>query len=224
VLKTLPDVQFVVCGQIQDESYYRQLLERSRRLGLGDNLRFIGHSDRPQQELEAADLLVVSSKGEGLSQAVLEAMAAGKPVVSTRCGGPEDAIVDGTTGLLVSPEDPGALAQAILAVLGDPERARQMGHQGWERVRRHFDILSTAEKYEALYTEVLEAARVEPPEETSGEAEFIHAALDTVGSYGTDVFEIWRQYQELSRFEARVKGSRAYRLYRATRDRMRKFT
>jgi glycosyltransferase involved in cell wall biosynthesis len=133
--------------------------QRVRTMGMANAVRFLGvRSDVPAL-LEAADLLVHPSLEEGFSNAVLEAMAAGRPVVATSVGGNAEAVVDGDTGLLVAPADPPALASAAIWLLRHPAEARAMGESGRARVTRHFEIDRMVRGYERLYRELL-AARV----------------------------------------------------------------
>ena len=120
-------------------------------LGLGDCVRFLGRVDDVPALLGRAGLLVLSSWLEGVSLTLLEAMARGLPVVATRVGGNPEVVVDGTTGLLVPPRDPVALAAALVAVWRDPERSRLMGLSGRERAERSFDIRRTVARYEVIY-------------------------------------------------------------------------
>jgi glycosyltransferase involved in cell wall biosynthesis len=92
---------------------------------------------------------------EGLGIVLLQASAAGVPVVAARAGGIPEAIEDGLTGLLVPPGDSGALAEAVSELLSDPGRARAMGDAGQERVRNEFSVDRMVEEYLALYREVL---------------------------------------------------------------------
>jgi len=86
---------------------------------------------------------------------VMEAMAMGKPVIATRLGGSLDQVVDGKTGYLVPPGDPGALAEKIRVLLENRELSRLMGEAGRERIRTHFGIQRMLEKLETIYAEVL---------------------------------------------------------------------
>ena len=85
------------------------------------------------------DLYVLSSYAEGLPISIVEAMAAGKPVVSTRVAGSEDAVSDGVTGLLVPPADASALAEAIARLLDDADLRRRFGQAGQREAARRFD-------------------------------------------------------------------------------------
>jgi glycosyltransferase involved in cell wall biosynthesis len=99
----------------------------------------------------SCDLYVAASSKEGLPLAPLEAMASGLAVVATKVPGHQDVVDDGTTGLLVPPEDHAALAVAIESLLDDPERRRRMGQAGRERVRREFTVHSMVAKTAEVY-------------------------------------------------------------------------
>ena len=92
---------------------------------------------------------------EGLPNTVMEAMAAGLPVVATAVGGTPEVVVDGVTGILVPPRSPDALAEAISTLLQDPDLRRKMGQAGKERVRQCFSVVQMVRTTEALYEELL---------------------------------------------------------------------
>jgi glycosyltransferase involved in cell wall biosynthesis len=148
------DVTLLLVGEdLEAGGAYRTALERqARELGIGDRVRFLGRRDDVPALLAAADALVLPSSIEGLPLVVLEAMAAGRPVVATSVGGTPEAVVDGETGLLVPPGDIEALAHAIDALLGDPELARRLGEAGGRRVRERFDADAAAQRVLGLYT------------------------------------------------------------------------
>jgi glycosyltransferase involved in cell wall biosynthesis len=108
--------------------------------------------------LAAADVLVLSSDTEGLPGVVLEAGAAGLPVVATRVGGVTECVADGETGLLVEPGDADALHAALHSLLADPPAARRQGETGRRRVEESFCLDRVAERYAELYLR-LAAAR-----------------------------------------------------------------
>jgi glycosyltransferase involved in cell wall biosynthesis len=109
--------------------------------------------------LRAMDLFVLPSLGEGMSNAILEAMATGLPVVATKVGGNPELVEEGRTGTLVPSGDPVAMAGAIRAYLTDPDKARRHGQAGRRRVEAQFSLDAMVEGYLALYDAVLSAKR-----------------------------------------------------------------
>lgn len=143
---------------IVGEGALRGALEAEHRaLGLGDTVRFLGFREDVVELLRAADLFVISSYLEGLGTSILDAMAAGLPVVGTRVGGIPEAVRDGETGLLVRPRDPGALADALVALAHDPARRAAMGARGREEARGH-SAERTEELTRALYESLIRPA------------------------------------------------------------------
>jgi glycosyltransferase involved in cell wall biosynthesis len=104
----------------------------------------------------SAAVTIAPSRFETFGYAILEAAAQGCPVIATRCGGPEEIIRDGETGLLVPTEDPGALADAIRRLLNDRGFASILGRAAWEDVRVRFDPIHIAEQTLAFYRRVIE--------------------------------------------------------------------
>jgi len=144
-----PQLRIAGRGRLEDD-----LAREIPRLGLGDRARLLGlRSDVPRL-LASSDLYVSSSHWEGLPVAILEAMAAGLPVVATRVGDAPRALgVD--SGVLVAPRDPRALARAIEQLLADPIRLRELGAAGRARARAKFGVSAWAERHMALYAEVV---------------------------------------------------------------------
>jgi glycosyltransferase involved in cell wall biosynthesis len=101
-----------------------------------------------------ADLLVHPVRWEGFGLALLEAMLAGKPVVASAVSSAPEIVVDGKTGLLVPPDDPAALAAAVVSLLGDPDRATAYGRAGLDRARTEFSVARMAERTAAVYAAV----------------------------------------------------------------------
>jgi len=128
-----------------------ELEARVATLGLKDDVRFPGFVSDISKFLETIDLFVMPSLFEGLGVAVLEAMAAGKPVVATNVGGLAESVVDSVTGFLVPPQDPRPLADAMEKLVSERSLACAMGARGAERVREHFTLEKMAEKNEAYY-------------------------------------------------------------------------
>jgi glycosyltransferase involved in cell wall biosynthesis len=139
--------------------------ERVRQLNLSTRVRFAGERDDVANLLAMADVFVLPSFSEGIPLALIEAMAAGKPVVATAVPGNLDVVVDDRYGVLVPAGDEHALAEAIGRLLADPKRAAVIGANGQARVRTHFDVQRSVLATIQLYDEVLSTR---PFPETSG--------------------------------------------------------
>ena len=129
--------------------------EEIRRLGLGSAVRLLGERSDVAELLGTAHVFVLSTRSEGLPLSVLEAMAAGLPVIASRVGGVPELVVHGETGMLVPPGDPDALATAIEQLLEDPLHARRLGEAARARVAKHFDIAAVRQAHLDLYRRTL---------------------------------------------------------------------
>ena len=129
--------------------------EQVAALGLESRVRFLGIRADVADILRASDAFVLSSRWEGNPMSVMEAMAAGLPVVSTAVGGVPELVREGETGLLVPSEDTGALAQAIQALVDNPARRQAMGVAARQHAVASFDIRHTVRGYEQLYEALL---------------------------------------------------------------------
>jgi glycosyltransferase involved in cell wall biosynthesis len=137
----------------------RPALEAEIRVaGLGRTVELTGERRDVPELLREADLFVLSSRSEGAPLSILEAMAAGLPVVASAVGGVPEIVDDGTTGLLVPPGDPAALAAALERVLADAALRTRMGAAGWDRVRDRFDLAQLRRAHVEVYER--ELARV----------------------------------------------------------------
>ena len=145
-----PDLLFLSVGQGHLAS---EMEERRGRLGLGDQFRFLGFRDDVHALLAAADVFCLASRNEGLPVALMEAYAVGLPVVTTSVGGLPEVVEDGGSGVLVDPDDPGALADAIVALAADEPRRRRLGCRAAELARR-FDSRVAVRRIEAVYDKV----------------------------------------------------------------------
>jgi glycosyltransferase involved in cell wall biosynthesis len=124
-------------------------------LGLKDRFVFLGFRADVPEILADLDVFVLSSVSEGLSIATIEAMAAGKPVVVTRSGGPREVVEDGRTGLLVPPADPKALASRICELLRNPDLATTLSRNARAEVDSKFSLARMIREYESLYERCL---------------------------------------------------------------------
>jgi glycosyltransferase involved in cell wall biosynthesis len=134
----------------------RQALEQKvQDLGLSDRVKFLPVGQDLRHLYHQADVFVLSSVAEALPNVVLEAMAAGLPVVSTRVGGVPEAVVPEATGLLVSPRDATGLAAALGCLLDEPGVGRLMGRRGRERVVAQFSFAAMVRRHEEVYSRLL---------------------------------------------------------------------
>ena len=143
---------------IAGEGSQRLVLEeeiRCRRLG--EHVRLAGFQEDALSLINAADLFVLPSPAEPFGLALLEAMALGKPVVAVGVGGPREMVVDGSNGLLVPSGDERALANAVRALMGEPERRAAFGAQGRARFLERFTLGRMAEEVGAIYAKVCRA-------------------------------------------------------------------
>jgi glycosyltransferase involved in cell wall biosynthesis len=138
-----------------DGSLRRDLHQLTATLGLQEDVEFLGFVSDMSRFFSTIDIFVLPSLSEGLGLTVLEAMAAGKPVVASRVGGVVDAVIDSMTGFLIAPKDVDGIAVAIRKLVQDQTLAEAMGKRGAERVRENFTIEQMAEKNEAYYYALL---------------------------------------------------------------------
>lgn len=156
VLAAVPNVQAVIVGPPKGSSGYEaQARAEAGRLGVEGALIWAGYRSDVREIMAALDVYVLASFSEMFPVSLLEAMAAGLPVVATRQGGVPECVVDGESGLLVLPGDAGALADAVVRVLQMPLVERQaMGERARETVRTRFTLESQVPKIEAVLARV----------------------------------------------------------------------
>jgi glycosyltransferase involved in cell wall biosynthesis len=135
------------------------LEKRTRELELGSHVRFLGARDDVPTLLAAADLHVLPSHQEALPNSILEAMSAGLPVIATRVGGIPELIGEGQNGLLVEPQNPKALGDAIASLAEDDARRVEMGKRNMAKVREQFTLTRSVKRYEQLYQSVASNGR-----------------------------------------------------------------
>jgi glycosyltransferase involved in cell wall biosynthesis len=166
-----PDVCFLIVGEGQkanrstfteDAAYRQSILDRIRRLGLPDKVKLTGFRSGIAAVLAEMDVSVLPSLNEGLSNVLLESMAAGVPVVATRVGGTPEAVEHGETGLLVPPSDPQRLATAIGRLITDRNLASRLGAAGRQSVRDRFGMDRMVHATEQLYLDLLVRKAAQP--------------------------------------------------------------
>ncbi|MBI4526154.1 MAG: GT4 family glycosyltransferase PelF [Deltaproteobacteria bacterium] len=156
ISRRFPEARFLIIGD--SDEYRKELEDCAGRLGIRERVIFTGFRLDIAELLSEISISVLPSLTEGLSNTLLESMAAGVPVVATEVGGNPELVQDGITGLLVPPRDPGALARAISLLLEKREMALQFGHAGRERAAKLFSLEKMVAHTERLYLELLERA------------------------------------------------------------------
>ncbi len=132
-----------------------QLEAQAERLGIADRVRFLGWQEDPRPVIAAADIVAVPSRHEPLGNVILEAWAQGKPVVAAASAGPRQLITDGVDGVLVDIDDASALAGAIEALIGSPERRAELGDAGRAVFDARFGEETVASAYLDLFHDIL---------------------------------------------------------------------
>ena len=157
IVQQIPRVRCLVVGEAPRKKYLAHLLDLAQRLAVRDRLIWLGAQEDVPRFLDAMDLFVLPSHTEGLPLTVLEAMAAGKPVIGTAVGGIPEAVRHGETGWLVSSGEADALAEAIkLALRGEPEVTARAQQEALQRFSKGHLIANI----ESLYDLLLEQKRV----------------------------------------------------------------
>lgn len=162
VLAEQPECRFVMAGETlttADQMFKAQLEAEIHAAGLAQHIYFVGQVQDVAAFLQEVDISVVPSQREPFGRVIIESMAMERPVIASNIGGPLD-IITPDTGLLVSPDQPSAFADAILKLLRDPDLRLAMGKCGRVHVRQHYTIQRTAEDIMDLYTSLFDQSQV----------------------------------------------------------------
>lgn len=152
VVDACPEAGLLMAGEGPQDAELREL---AGELRIADSVHFLGSVQNPQDYLRDAQVFVLPSHAEGMSNSLLEAMAAGVPIVTSRAGGNVDLIQQERTGLLADASQPEALAAAIVRLLNDRSLAEHCGKAAREHVVQHYSIESIVDRYLELYQRLL---------------------------------------------------------------------
>ena len=153
LLERVPRAHAVIAGGGDLEAYLRDLADE---MGVGDRVHVLGPRRDVPALMHAIDVFAMPSIWEGFGLVLLEAMAAGRPIVASRVATIPEVVVDGQTGILVPAGDPLALADGLAALADQPALARQYGEAGRERLRRQFSLAKMVGDTELLYRELVD--------------------------------------------------------------------
>jgi len=152
VLTELPSTKFVVIGEGADRDKLESLIDE---LSIRSNVSMLGQRDDMPAVYASLDIMVSSSRQEGLPMAILEGMASSLPLIATPVGDVPTVVSDGTTGLLISTENPALLASAIIALLHDPSRRENLGKAARKLIEDEFSAERMAADYLRVYQEAI---------------------------------------------------------------------
>lgn len=147
----MPEARFIVVGAGSEEKALRRAAKP-----LGNAIGFLGYRDDVAALMAACDVLAVPSLNEGMGRVVIEAGAAYTPVVAARVGGLPEVVEDGETGVLVSPQDPEALAAALMELAKHENKRREMGHAARKKFVPRYSVENMVRRIEGLYETLLE--------------------------------------------------------------------
>jgi len=148
-----PECELVYVGKGELEA---ELRATAAAMGVSDKVNFLGWREDIYNIMPLFDLFALPSLNEGMGRVLVEAMAAGKPLVASEVGGVPDLVTPGATGILVPPGDVEALAAAISEILNDPVKAQKMGDTG-RRACRHYSVAAMLERLVTMYDDTLTA-------------------------------------------------------------------
>jgi glycosyltransferase involved in cell wall biosynthesis len=156
VTSSFPNAIFVLIGD-QCQGTYNRLKALVEKFGIKNKVYFLDFRTNIVPLYRTIYALVSASWFEALSRTILEAMAAAKPVIASKCGGPQEIVIDGETGFLVPIKSHQNLAKAIIKLLNNPELAQEMGRHGQKRVIRFFSLEKHVQKIENIIDEAVKA-------------------------------------------------------------------
>lgn len=152
VIQHHPHAVFVIAGTGEDDPALR---EQAANLGIGSQIRFLGHIEEISLLYPALDVLLLPSRYEGLPITVLEAMAVGLPIIASRLDGIAEVLVDGESGCLVEPGDRDAFVASIYRSISDPDRSRRYSEVALAKVRKEHSAEAMTRAVESIYNHAL---------------------------------------------------------------------
>jgi glycosyltransferase involved in cell wall biosynthesis len=162
-LPDLPETHLLIVGEALfegDEAYKRSIQKLSRRLGVAERVHFLGFRNDVPRLMTAADVVVhTSTAPEPFGRVIVEGMLAGTPVIATEAGGAAEIIDAGQTGILLPPNDPGALREAVGDVLRSNSDTAEMVRQARREARRHYSVETMIEAVDDEIRDVLRNGR-----------------------------------------------------------------
>jgi glycosyltransferase involved in cell wall biosynthesis len=154
-----PNSRYLIAGEGPMRAPMEQL---ASELGIDAGVQFLGHRTDVADLIQAADVMLLTSRSEAQSQALTQSIGLGLPVVATAVGGVPEVVLHERTGLLVPPDDPEATAAALLRIANDPALAKTLGEQGKTHARQHYSLEVMLDRSEAVYRQLCQRSAVRP--------------------------------------------------------------
>lgn len=208
VLAMRNDTVFIIVGPEENKSLSEKMKNRVAAANLSDRIIFAGYRTDIFSILRESDVFVCSSKAEGFSYACLEAMAAAKPVVTTKCGGPEELVIHGETGFHVNIGRPEELAHALHQLLDDRQLREAMGRRGGEVMEQKFSAEIYARGFETVYKSI-NADNLRQTSNPWGLT--LIKLISDMGDLGARTRKLEQEVRDLRSFEALFKDNVLYR-------------
>ena len=215
VLAETENVHFVHAGAEDDKGYADRLRSRVKDVGGIGHFHFLGFRRDVPRLLAGSDVFVLPSRREGHPFALLEAMAAGRASVATRCGGVEETLIDGVTGYLVDIANTEAIADRLIDLVKNPKRRAEMGAAARRHVQKSFAARDMVKGLMDVYEEILAMPR--PIGNSVGVDLFLRCAHE-IGSLGLQVVQFENRLRQTEHFVQSIKRVLPLRLARAGHD------
>ena len=156
VARDFPNVRFLIAGQVLEDDFADELADLANQFGITERVQFVGDVQDQRRFLAGVDIFVLPSRSEGFSNAIIEAMAAGLPVIATDVGGNAEAVMDQITGYIIPQGDAEALAVAMRNLLLEPQRLQSMGCMGRKRAEECFTSAAMMKTIVSYYDRLLQ--------------------------------------------------------------------
>lgn len=216
ILKVIPETHFVIIGPSHDKALYQLVDNTIKTSTHADHFHLLGEREDIPGLLPQFNVFLLTSVFEGQGLVCLEAMTASCPLVSTRCGGPEDIVVDGVTGYLVEVGDYQALAQKTIAIIHDLELSNSLKLAGRQRVEEHFSWDYFIDQFIDLYSELLQ--NFDPEQKANPALELCFHFMAKNAELALQLERHEERLAEIERFFERLQNTLIYnfakRLYR----------
>jgi len=161
IRQDVPGARFLVVGDGPERAKLETLAEE---LSIADSVDFLGTRNDVADVLSVMNVLLLTSHMEANPVSIMEAMACELPVVATRVGSVSETVLDGRTGYLTTPGDPGEIARRVIELWGNPPKAAQMGRTGREHILAHWSLDGMIKGYQNLITRIYDSKCGQPPE------------------------------------------------------------